>query len=173
MPVYGEFKVERPQTMVVAEPFELESVRRAEEHRQRMAEEQQQREEEEEEQRRKRDKKRPLGELTNNPRLDPQQAVLRKELSVQRAKERIAADALAKQEGEREKQARLEAERREYRQMLNKVSYRRDMPMFPSPTPPPRSQVPLVEPDTPDVTRPLAQRRNRPQLPAYLANRAE
>ncbi|EGD76552.1 hypothetical protein PTSG_07667 [Salpingoeca rosetta] len=167
MPVYPEFKVERPQTMVVAEPFELESVRRAQEHRRQLEEQQQQREMEEEAERRKRNKKKPLGELTNNPNFDPQHAVLKKEMSIQRAKEKMAADKLAKEESEQMRQQQLEEERKEYRKMLNKLSFRRDMPIFPSPKSL-RSEAPLVEPETPDVARPLNRRHRQPALPAYL-----
>eukprot|EP00043_Microstomoeca_roanoka_P027033 m.13378 g.13378 ORF g.13378 m.13378 type:complete len:732 (-) comp7254_c0_seq1:87-2282(-) len=165
MPVFEEFQVERPHTMVVPEPFNLESVRRAEEHKQRMEEARLQAEREEEAKRKK--NKAPLSELTNNPNLDPHNALLRKEQSIQLAKEKMEADRSAKEEQEKLQQEKIEQERKEYRQMLNKISFRREMPIFSSPKAL-RSEAPLVDPSTPDVMRPLALRHNKPTLPAYL-----
>lgn len=84
MPIYNEFHVERPQTVIVPEPFDLQSVRRAKQHLQQMEEQRHCQEEEEKKERRRRNKKLPLSELTNNPNFDPNSTVLKKELSIQR-----------------------------------------------------------------------------------------
>lgn len=47
------------------------------------------------------------------------------------AKERMEADKVAQEEQEVAQQEQMEKDRKEYRKMLNKVTFRRDMPIFP------------------------------------------